>query len=193
MTSPTDPFSDDALPPGLLADLRAMQRTPAVPAGLERAILADARGRSLRHRRMWVRVGGGIAAAILVVIGLRIAIESMPDGALPTQTAMQELPAASPQAVRPGGTAPGVGSVPVSQGDQPQYPATSPTIVNADLLKRDIDRSGKVDILDAFAVARGIKSGKPSLAWDVQGDGKVDQQDIDDIAAIAVRVKGGVQ
>lgn len=192
MTSPTDPFSDDALPPGLLADLRAMQRTPAVSAGLDRAILADARGRLLRHRRMWVRVGGGIAAAILVVIGVRVVVGPIHGGADPTMV-LHEAPSAPAHAARPGGTAPGVGSVPVSQGDQPQYPTTSPTIVNADLLKRDIDRSGKVDILDAFAVARGIKSGKPSLAWDVQGDGKVDQQDIDDIAAIAVRVKGGVQ
>ncbi len=192
MTPPTDPFSDDALPPALLADLRAVQRTPAVPAGLDRAILADARGRSLRHRRTWVRVGGGIAAAILVVVGVRVMIESIHGGADPT-IVLHEAPSAPPQAARPGGAAPGVGSVPVSQGDQPQHPATFPAIVNADLLKRDIDRSGKVDILDAFAVARGIKSGKPSLAWDVKGDGKVDQQDIDDIAALAVRVKGGVQ
>jgi hypothetical protein len=57
----------------------------------------------------------------------------------------------------------------------------------------DIDRNGRVDILDAFAVARQLRDaqGKPlpaSLGADLNGDGIVDQKDVDLIAQMAVRI-----
>lgn len=51
----------------------------------------------------------------------------------------------------------------------------------------DVDRSGKVDILDAFVVARLIEVGNEiDQTYDVNGDGKVDQADVDRIAVAAV-------
>ena len=57
----------------------------------------------------------------------------------------------------------------------------------------DIDRNGRVDILDAFALAVGLKSDETiDLKWDLNGDGIVDGKDVDAVAASAVRLKKGV-
>lgn len=55
--------------------------------------------------------------------------------------------------------------------------------------------SSHVTILDAFSLARQLKSGeKPDKSWDINGDGVVDQKDVDALAAKAVQLpKGGVQ
>jgi len=56
----------------------------------------------------------------------------------------------------------------------------------------DIDHNGRVDILDAFALARMIDSGEKTQArWDINGDGRVDQGDVDAIAMSAVQINGG--
>ena len=56
----------------------------------------------------------------------------------------------------------------------------------------DINHDGRVDILDAYIVARGIAHHDPLPAqWDVNGDGVVDQKDVDFIANQAVHVSGG--
>jgi hypothetical protein len=53
--------------------------------------------------------------------------------------------------------------------------------------REDLNRDGKVDILDSFALARELKSGEPvPKAFDVNGDGVVDERDINQIAAHAV-------
>ena len=53
----------------------------------------------------------------------------------------------------------------------------------------DVDHDGRVDILDAYIVARKIARHEPlDPAWDVNGDGVVDQKDVDLIAHMAVRV-----
>lgn len=58
--------------------------------------------------------------------------------------------------------------------------------------KEDFDGSGRVDILDAFALAREIESGRShSLKWDMNGDGFVDRGDVDAIAMAAVSLKKG--
>lgn len=55
----------------------------------------------------------------------------------------------------------------------------------------DADRSGTVDILDAFAMARVIDAGQPAPAnWDMTGDGRVDREDVSAVAAIAVSLSG---
>jgi len=52
----------------------------------------------------------------------------------------------------------------------------------------DVNHDGKVNILDAFTVARAITRHEPlDRAWDVNGDGVVDQKDVDLLAHIAVR------
>ena len=51
----------------------------------------------------------------------------------------------------------------------------------------DVDQDGQVDILDAFALARSVKSGSSqSNRWDQNGDGSTDQTDINLIAMNAV-------
>ena len=51
----------------------------------------------------------------------------------------------------------------------------------------DVNGDGKVNMLDAYILARRIKAGaKPEKAWDVNGDGVVNQQDVDWIANASV-------
>ena len=51
----------------------------------------------------------------------------------------------------------------------------------------DVNHDGRVDILDAYFVARKIARHEPlDPAWDINGDGVVDQKDVDLIATLAV-------
>ena len=71
--------------------------------------------------------------------------------------------------------------------------ATTPPIVRIDppALRKDIDGNGRIDILDAFALARHIeRRGAAGGDWDFNHDGRVDQLDIDAVALSAVRLKG---
>jgi len=57
----------------------------------------------------------------------------------------------------------------------------------------DIDRNGRVDILDAFKLARHIESaGRTEKEWDFNGDGLIDHSDVDVVAFAAVRLDKGV-
>ncbi|MHC4744475.1 MAG: dockerin type I domain-containing protein [Planctomycetota bacterium] len=67
----------------------------------------------------------------------------------------------------------------LSEADSPRIPA-------------DIDLNGKVDILDAFKLARNIESGaslKPE--YDFNADGAIDRKDVDSIAFAAVLLDKG--
>ncbi|MAE67822.1 MAG: hypothetical protein CMJ18_26500 [Phycisphaeraceae bacterium] len=55
-------------------------------------------------------------------------------------------------------------------------------------LHSDINQDGTIDVLDAFAIARGIRTRDVSMSMDVNDDGVVDQQDVDALAARAVRL-----
>ena len=72
---------------------------------------------------------------------------------------------------------------------QPMSPRSeSPVALQSPLPQtddNDVDRNGRVDILDAFAIARQIRSGDPR-ARDVNHDGRLDQQDVDLVAREAV-------
>lgn len=56
--------------------------------------------------------------------------------------------------------------------------------------REDIDRSGRVDIVDALLLARGLEAGPAADRWDVNADGIVDQRDVDAIAMRAVALNG---
>ncbi len=63
---------------------------------------------------------------------------------------------------------------------------------NPALTRADFNRDGQVDILDAFALARQLKSGTPAPPqFDVNGDGKVDEKDVATLAARAVSLEKG--
>ncbi len=55
----------------------------------------------------------------------------------------------------------------------------------------DLDRSGRVDILDAFALARQLDSNIAPTLGDFNGDGRIDHADVDAIAMAAVRLTEG--
>jgi len=60
--------------------------------------------------------------------------------------------------------------------------------------REDLDRDGRVDILDAFALARAIEGGTERRTdWDVNGDGRVDKFDVEAVAKLAVRLNGETQ
>jgi len=69
----------------------------------------------------------------------------------------------------------------------------SPSASRNAFAPQDINHDGKVDILDAFALARQLEQGeKPNRQEDQNGDGVVDRRDVDAIAAQAVKLgKGG--
>jgi hypothetical protein len=72
-----------------------------------------------------------------------------------------------------------------------RQPATGPAH-DAALARWDLNHDGRVDILDAFALARQLKRGgaqNPQL--DLNGDGVVDERDVAAIAARAVKLDGG--
>lgn len=52
----------------------------------------------------------------------------------------------------------------------------------------DIDRDGRIDILDACALAARIGRGEREPGWDLNGDGVVDAQDVERVARTGVRV-----
>ena len=57
----------------------------------------------------------------------------------------------------------------------------------------DIDRNGRVDILDAFKLARHVESADyTEKRWDINGDGLVNRKDVDEVAFAAVRLDKGV-
>jgi len=60
---------------------------------------------------------------------------------------------------------------------EPQQPAS---------VARDLDGNGRVDILDAFAIAREIQSGRNQPEFDINGDGRLTQADVNEIAQRAV-------
>jgi hypothetical protein len=70
----------------------------------------------------------------------------------------------------------------------PVGPVQRPQLAQA----ADVNHDGRVDILDAYVVARHVARHEPlDPAWDINGDGVVDQKDVDLIAHLAVRVDGG--
>ena len=87
-------------------------------------------------------------------------------------------------------------SLDLTQGpkvEQSGYVQANKAIVVADVQNNDIDRNGRVDILDAFTLAKQIKSEKYNKTeCDINGDGLVDNKDIDAIALAAVRLDKGV-
>jgi hypothetical protein len=56
------------------------------------------------------------------------------------------------------------------------------------LARADLDRNGRVDILDAFQLAREIERGGAPRGRDQNGDGRVDRADVDQLAHLAVRL-----
>ncbi len=76
--------------------------------------------------------------------------------------------------------------------DSPRF-ESSGTLATRQLADhRDIDGNGRVDILDALALARSIKDNRATeQMWDFNGDGLIDRKDVDTVAQSAVRLNKG--
>lgn len=60
-----------------------------------------------------------------------------------------------------------------------------------ELAREDINRDGRVDVLDAFALARRLQQGAATVRmFDINGDGVVDQKDIEAVTTLAVKLDG---
>jgi hypothetical protein len=70
--------------------------------------------------------------------------------------------------------------------EPPRVAAASPAVPAR---PGDVDSNGVVNVLDAFAVARGVRDGRTDSAWDVNADGVVDDRDAEQIAKAAVAVR----
>lgn len=81
-------------------------------------------------------------------------------------------------------------AIPAIQSVRTQARRAAPAALAA--RPEDIDRNGRVDILDAFTLARQLEAGAAAEpGWDVNYDGDVDGADVDAIAMLAVRINGG--
>jgi len=59
------------------------------------------------------------------------------------------------------------------------------------MAREDINHDGRVDVLDAFALARRLQQGAATdRLFDINGDGVVNQKDIDAITTRAVKLDG---
>lgn len=57
--------------------------------------------------------------------------------------------------------------------------------------REDVDANGRVDIMDAYILAGRLREqGAVDPKWDINSDGKVDDQDVDAIAMTAVSLIG---
>lgn len=162
------PPQPDDLPDALARDLNALYaRDVRVPDAIDASILADARAGFARRHRFRLALRGAVvasaaaAAAALVVLAVRLAAMDPVSG--PSPVAQHQPSPAAPQ---------------------PTGPAAPAVAGKAE----DVDHSGRVDILDAFVVARliDVQGELDRQAYDVNGDGKVDRADVDRIAMAAV-------
>jgi hypothetical protein len=156
--------SDEELPERLKAVLRNRYGTgPPVPERLDQTILADAH-RHLREHVRPKRSGFGrplkwaAMASLIAAAVLLIVRLPMQDGS-PSQLA---------------------DSNPDSNSVSPRMAARSATVPN------DLDGNGRIDILDAFVLARSVAAGQGSLMNDMNHDGRLDQSDVRALAQAAV-------
>lgn len=205
---PTRPAAHDDIPPALKADLsRLYDRPISVPPDLDAEVLAAARDRLGRSRRTssrsrLLKIGGGLAAAACLGIVALVSWPSRPattggptlasagaDEATTLRFAdpVEQLKARARERLESGprdGRLAGGGL-----GDADAAGASAP----ASRAEADLNGDGKVDILDALALARAIRAGTaiPALddrlaLVDLDSNGRLDQRDVDAIAMLAV-------
>lgn len=159
------------LPPEVVAELRARTLPDvAISEDVDQAVLADARqilsarpSKRLSRWRQWtlglVSVGS-LAAALLIFVWPQMD---------------------SPEAVDRN-------EMSVASGDAPEAAsADSAPLMTAAFRKEDIDHDGRVDILDAFALARQLEDPQSSPTnGDQNGDGVFDEDDVSYVALTAV-------
>ncbi len=142
-------------------DLRGLFEPPGtVPARADKVILDQARRQLAKPRRVIIRLRWAAgAAAAAAVIALGVILFN-PQSRLPR----------------------------FARNDMIRNPKSlGPALAEG---RADIDRNGRVDILDAFRLARSIEARGPvDPQWDLNGDGRVDKDDVDLVASVAVHLE----
>lgn len=166
MTEHNRQFDDPEphVPDRLGRDLRALFQPPnTVPAQVDRAILDKARRRLAKPRRLVIRLRWAAGITAAAAAIVLGIIFFNPQSRLP-RVAHNDM-------VR-------------NLQSRRLAPAEGRADINAD---------GRVDILDAFRLARDIEASGPGLAqWDLNRDGLTDRRDVDVVAFAAVRLDKGV-
>ena len=162
----------DTLPPAIIDALRELDGQAVLPDEQHDAdVLSGARQhlsgvaqveRKRRNLRLFFAGGAGGAVAAAAMIGLVVWLGN-PFG---QSEPIAEMPAMAMD----------------EQGDLTSVPAT---------LAGDLDASGSVDILDAYAMAKRLEQGEFLQGDDLNADGRIDQRDIDWIANQAVALNTG--
>lgn len=159
-----------------------------VDTAIRDAISVSAFSRSRGPRVIWLRWAA--SAAAVLAAGLLVWLV-VPDEDT-TQPTADGLKQAAVPVAEEAGQAKSSSDAPVASKPPRVTPAgvmsagVTPSRVTSPL---DVDRSGRVDIVDAYLVARRLKSMQaPDPKWDFNGDGRIDGADVDFIATRAVRL-----
>jgi len=196
MSDTTEHFDDEAdfeACPKLAEDLNALFGSGlSVPAEVDRAVIDRANRHFVRRgrRRPWSRWAASAAAAAAVII-FAVVLETQFSGPS-EQESKSDQHFSAPLAERKSKSDQHF-SGPLAQRKSKSDQFVSTTLVARTRLASDIDENGRVDILDAFKLARHIESAEVREAkWDINGDGQVNRDDVDVIAFAAVRLDKGV-
>lgn len=181
MSDTTEHFDDEAdfgARPKLAEDLNALFGSGlSVPAEVDRAVIDRANRHFVRRgrRRPWSRWAASAAAAAAVII-FAVVLQTQFSGPSEQESKSDQY-----------------FSAPLAQRKSKSDQFVSTTLVAKARLATDIDENGRVDILDAFKLARHIESAEVREAkWDINGDGQVNREDVDVVAFAAVRLDKGV-
>jgi hypothetical protein len=157
--SPSQPEDQlDTLPDALAADLRTIYAPRTdVPREIDAAVLREARAGFARRRRFRLALRAATVTAAAAAVILAFAIPML------------------------------MKSAPQHVGPAPITTDTKMLMVAPPSQREDVDHDGKVDILDAFVVAKLIEArGQLDRTYDINGDGRIDGADVDRIAMAAV-------
>ncbi len=161
-SNPNNPSRDDTepkLPPALVDGLRA-----AFGGGIEVPDEVDGRIRAAARQELVRRRRRVVVRWIEGVSAAAAAI---------VLAVWLTFPASVKQVNSPGSQSPALTKAGESPGKTPL-----------------LDPSRKPDILDAFALAKRLeRNAKLDASWDVNRDGRIDYQDVDTVAARAVRLE----
>lgn len=171
----------DSLPPAIVDALRELDGPAVMPdARRDADVFSGARqhlaglNRKRRNLRLFIggSVGGGLAAAAMLLFTVMLG-DPTGNNERQADLAMQNNPPMSDR---------------IAAGETlPPEPTAH--------IQGDINANGTVDILDAYALARRLNgpTSSNSTDHDVNGDGDINQADIDWIASRAVALNPGEQ
>lgn len=164
-------------PPRLIAALKGLRRESVfVPPTIDQSLIKAARQQLVRTEKKkspwfrllpWTVVATGFAAAVLV--GYPYAKDFLGLGGRRFERSANLDGRRS--------------ETPNEPGIRAQHPGFTS-------LREDLNRDGEVNILDAFMLARKLQNPAPvDPNLDVNGDGVIDQRDVDTVAAHAVSLE----